>query len=256
MAKIGKSSITKKKTRSVPPKSSKSVPKVKSSKATLKKAKKPSPGEIVKGKGKAKSVPKITAIFSKSHNLPPRPVRHGAEKIHAPEEMISIAAKNAASFHQKSSLVKQYETAVKMVFKQEYEKARETLEKIINSLAHDKDVLERARSLLKVCMQKLSVSSTILRSTEELYNYGVTLMNQGQYEEAQENFHKALRADPKSDFVLYAIAVNLCRAGNSSEALNYLKLAIQAKPANRFIARNDSDFEPIAGDPRFIALIH
>jgi tetratricopeptide (TPR) repeat protein len=82
------------------------------------------------------------------------------------------------------------------------------------------------------------------------------LMNQGRYEEAQDNFQKALRTDPKSDFVLYAMAANHCRSGNSSEALNYLKMAIQAKPANRYIAQNDSDFESLAEDPRFTALIH
>ncbi len=257
MAKTGKSAISKKKVRPVPPsKSPKLDSRGKSAKASIKKANKPSPGKKAKVTATIQPIPKIVPAPSKAVNLPPKSIRHVAEKGRAPGEIISAAVKNAGTFPQKSSLVKQYEAAVKLVYKQKFEKAQETLEKIIHSLARDKDVLERARSLLKVCLQKISVDNTSVRSTEELYNYGVTLMNQGHYEAAQENFQKALRADPKSDFVLYAMAANQCRAGNSSEALNFLKLAIQAKPANRFIARNDSDFESIAEDPRFIALIH
>ncbi len=257
MVKAGKSAISKKKVRPVPPsKSTKLVSRVKSTKATMKKGKKPSAGKRAKVTTTIHPAAKTVPPHSKAVSPPQKFIRHEAEKGRTAEEISVVAPKSAGIFPQKSSLVKQYESAVKMVYKQEFEKAREALEKIINSLAHDKDVLERARSLLKVCLQKISVNNTSPRSMEELYNYGVTLMNQGQYEAAQENLQKALRADPKSDFVLYAMAANQCRAGNSSEALNFLKLAIQAKPSNRFIARNDSDFESIAEDPRFIALIH
>lgn len=248
---------SKKKVKSVSPnKISRSSSAVKSVKGAGKKIKTSEAEKKAKAKVPARPALKRTPSPSKIITPPPKAARHILEKGIPPEDNTSAASKTAGALAQKTSLIKQYEAAVRMVYRQEYEKAREVLEKIIHMPAHDKDVTERARSLLKVCLQKILADSASPRTAEEHYNYGVALMNQGQYDAAQENLQKALRADPKSDYVLYAMAANQSRAGNAAEALNFLKLAIQTNPANRFIARNDSDFESIAEDPRFISLIH
>jgi tetratricopeptide (TPR) repeat protein len=155
----------------------------------------------------------------------------------------------------KGILIKQYEVAMKLVYSQEYEKAREALEKIIQTATLDKDIVERSRSLLRLCQQKLSSGASVPRTLEEHYNLAVAQMNQGLYKESQEHLHKALKSNPQSDFVLYALAGNQCRLGHFAEALDHLKAAIELKPENRYLARNDGDFEALQHDPRFLALV-
>jgi len=157
--------------------------------------------------------------------------------------------------NQKSTLIRQYETAVKLVYSQEFARAKEALEKIVQSALQDRDVAERARSLLSICEQKLSGSSGSPRSMEDLYNIGVALMNQGRLAEAREQFQKALKSNPRCEYVLYALAATHSRAGNLEDALETLKAAISLKQGKRFLARNDSDFEQLAQDSRFLALV-
>ena len=47
-----------------------------------------------------------------------------------------------------------------------------------------------------------------------------------------------------------------CLTGYVEESLKTLKEAIQANPALRFQARNDTDFQNLAEDPRFTELLY
>jgi hypothetical protein len=47
-----------------------------------------------------------------------------------------------------------------------------------------------------------------------------------------------------------------CLTGHVEESLKTLDEAIQAKPALRFQARNDTDFQNLAEDPRFTELLY
>jgi tetratricopeptide (TPR) repeat protein len=225
-------------------KASASISKVKPTKAKNKK--------VMPGKVKAKPAPSSTKAMP-AHSRPTVP--RSVEKEKKPGEIPKSITKAPVPHSSKGTLIKQYEMAVKLVYSQQFDKAREVLEKIIQTAAFDKDIAERSQSLLRVCLQK-NASTTPLRTLDDHYNYGVALMNQGRFQEANDHLQRALRIDPKCDYVLYALAANQCRAGNQTEALSFLKAAIQAKPENRFVARNDSDFEGLVDDPRFTAIIH
>ena len=73
---------------------------------------------------------------------------------------------------------------------------------------------------------------------------------------AREHLERILKQSPKTDFVLYGMAVLNCLTGRAEDALHYLHQAIQVNPANRFQARNDSDFRNLADDPRFTELLY
>jgi tetratricopeptide (TPR) repeat protein len=156
---------------------------------------------------------------------------------------------------QKHILIKQYEAAVKLVYSQDFEKAKAALDKIVQTPTIDRDVVERARSLLKICQQKLTPSNSAVKTSEDHYNIAVALMNQGQYKEAQERLQKALKSNPKNEFILYGLAATNCQLGHLPEALEQLKTAIELRPENRYLARNDPDFEALTPDPRFVALV-
>ena len=94
------------------------------------------------------------------------------------------------------------------------------------------------------------------KSTEEHYDYAVSLINAGDYVTAREQLDKLLKQNPKADFVLYGLAALHCLTGHVEESLKTLDEAIQVKPALRFQARNDTDFQNLAEDPRFTELLY
>ena len=153
-------------------------------------------------------------------------------------------------------LIKQYETAVRLLYRQEFEKARDVFEKVIRGDSQDKEISERALTRLRLCEQKISQKSPSPRTVEDHYNLAVTLMNSGRYEEAINHLNKALKQNPKCDYVIYALAISNCRLGNRAEALRNLKLAINLKAENRFLAQRDPDFEPLLQDSCFISIVY
>src|SRR2546425_156781 len=156
----------------------------------------------------------------------------------------------------RTASVKQYESAVKLLYAQEFEKAKTAFEKLIQVYGDDREVLERAKIHLKLCELKIAKKPPTPRTVEEHYNLAVALMNNGKYEESIEHLTKALRHSPDCDYVLYALAATNCLTGNLDGALNNLRAAIHLKPENRFLAQHDSDFEPLMQDSRFISIVY
>jgi tetratricopeptide (TPR) repeat protein len=155
----------------------------------------------------------------------------------------------------RSTSVKQYEAALKLLYSHDYERAKAAFEKIIISFAEDKEVLERARINLKLCEQKIARKPPAPRTLDEHYDLAVALMNEGKYEEAFDHLSKALKSNPKCDYVIYALAAMNSRTGNVETALSNLQTAITLKPENRFLAQRDVDFEPLKQDARFISIV-
>ena len=81
-------------------------------------------------------------------------------------------------------------------------------------------------------------------------------MNMGDYLAARENFTALTSKYPHLDYVWYGMAALNCLMGHAAECISSLNEAIRLKPANRFQARNDSDFKNLADDPRFTELLY
>jgi hypothetical protein len=65
-----------------------------------------------------------------------------------------------------------------------------------------------------------------------------------------------LKQNPKADYAVYGMAVLECLTGRVEDSLRQLGEAIRLNPANRYQARNDSDFQNLADDPRFTELLY
>jgi tetratricopeptide (TPR) repeat protein len=155
----------------------------------------------------------------------------------------------------RTASLKQYEAAVKLLYAQEFEKAKGLLEKIIASFEEDRELVERARIHIKLCEQKIARKTPLPRSVDEHYNLAIAFFNQGRYQETFEHLRKALKHDPTCDYVLYALAVANCKTGDLETALRDLREAINLKPENRFLAQRDEDFAPLKEDSRFISMV-
>ena len=155
----------------------------------------------------------------------------------------------------RTATLKQYESAVKLLYTQDFEKARALFEKIIQANAEDKELTERARIHIRLCEQRKSRKAPSPRSVDEHYDVAIAFYNQGRYQETFEHLRKALKYDPSCDYVHYALAATNCKTGDLESALHDLQEAIMLKPENRFLAQRDEDFAPLKEDTRFITMV-
>jgi tetratricopeptide (TPR) repeat protein len=150
--------------------------------------------------------------------------------------------------------VQNYEGAVKAMQEHKFEKAKVLLEKIL--AAGQRELMDRARVHLNLCNQQLAGSSTSFKTHEEHFDYAVSLLNGGQFDQARGHLEKILKGNPKADFAYYGMAVVDCLTGQVESSLKNLGESIRLNPHHRFQARNDSDFQGMADDPRFTELLY
>jgi tetratricopeptide (TPR) repeat protein len=150
--------------------------------------------------------------------------------------------------------VQNYEVALRAMQEHKYEKAKALLEKIITGA--QMALIDRARVHLNLCNQQLASASTTFKTHEEHFDYAVSLMNAGQFDQARTHMEKILKGNTKADFAYYGMAVVDCLTGQVESSLKHLSEAIRLNPHNRFQARNDSDFQNMADDPRFTELLY
>jgi tetratricopeptide (TPR) repeat protein len=150
--------------------------------------------------------------------------------------------------------VQNYETALRAMQEHKFEKAKALLEKIIAGV--QTALIDRARVHLNLCNQQLAGVSTSFKTHEEHFDYAVSLMNSGQFDQSRGHMEKILKQNAKADFAYYGMAVVDCLTGQVESSLKNLGEAIRLNPQNRFQARNDSDFQNMADDPRFTELLY
>ena len=150
--------------------------------------------------------------------------------------------------------VQSYESGLRALQEHKFEKAKGHLQKVLSG--PNKSLVDRAQVHILTCEKHLDTPSLQFKSTEEHYDYAVSLINTGDYVAAREHLDKLLKQNPKAEFVLYGLAALHCLTGHVEESLRTLDEAIQAKPSLRFQARNDTDFQNLAEDPRFTELLY
>ncbi len=150
--------------------------------------------------------------------------------------------------------VQNYEAGVRALQEHKFDKARTHLQKVV--AGPSKELTDRAALHLNICNQHLEHSSNQFKSPEEYFDYAVSLMNVGDYISAREHLEKLARQAPKADYAAYGMAALDCLTGHVEDSLRHLDEAIRINPGLRFQARNDSDFQNLAEDPRFTELLY
>ncbi|HKI26463.1 MAG TPA: tetratricopeptide repeat protein [Candidatus Sulfotelmatobacter sp.] len=148
-----------------------------------------------------------------------------------------------------------YEAGLRAMQEHKFDKAKPHFQKVI--AAQSKELADRANVHLNTCNQNLERSeATQFKSAEEHFDYAVSLMNVGDYVSAREHLDKLLKQNPKGDYVIYGLAALDCLTGHVEDSLRRLDEALRLNPQLRFQARNDSDFQNLAEDPRFTELLY
>lgn len=151
-------------------------------------------------------------------------------------------------------LLQDYQNALQYLSDGKFEKARVLLEKILPDAPPE--ITERVRVYLTVCERNSRSGELQFSTPEEHYDYAVSLLNSGSFEDARDQFELILTKSPRADFALYGMALLSSMTGQAEEALEHLTRAIEINPANRIQARSDPDFVDMADDPRFTELLY
>jgi tetratricopeptide (TPR) repeat protein len=166
----------------------------------------------------------------------------------------TLAGTLPATDNARAQLVAQYEAALRLMQDGKYDKAHAAFDKMLATGAGE--LSDRVRMYANACLLQSAKGKNTFASDEEHYDYAVSLLNDGHYEDAREQFKLILKANDKADYALYGLAVLSSMTGDSHRCLEHLTEAIRQNPRNRIQARSDSDFQDMADDPRFTELLY
>lgn len=147
-----------------------------------------------------------------------------------------------------------YNAAVQLLQQGKFDKALTALEKLVPDAPIE--LKERCRMYIATCQRQLERAQLRFETPEEHYDYAVSQLNTGYFEEAREQFNAILAQYPNADYVYYGLAVLEAMTGRTEECLSCLVQAIELNPRNRLQARVDNDFQNMVDDPRFTELLY
>lgn len=148
----------------------------------------------------------------------------------------------------------EYQNALQWMQEGKYEKARAAFEKLSRDCPVE--IRERVHIHLAACARHERRDGLSFSNTEEQFDYAISLLNTGFYEEARNQFEGILAADHKADYAYYGLAILESMTGRAEPCLEHLAKAIELNQRNRIQARSDSDFQDMADDPRFTELLY
>jgi tetratricopeptide (TPR) repeat protein len=147
-----------------------------------------------------------------------------------------------------------YQAAMLLLQQGKCDKALAAFEKLLPSAPPE--LLERCKMYISTCQRQLEKHNLTFPTPEEHYDYAVSQLNTGYYEEARDQFNAILEGHPEADYALYGLALLDAITGRTQSCLDSLSKAIELNPKNRLQARVDNDFQSMADDPRFTELLY
>jgi len=147
-----------------------------------------------------------------------------------------------------------YENALRLMQAGKYDKAHAIFNEMLAAAPHD--FADRIRMYISACVAQISKGSTNFESHEERYDYAISLLNHGHYEDAREHFQAILLQEQSADYAFYGLALLASMTGETQKCIEHLTEAIRLNSQYRIQARSDSDFDGVADDPRFTELLY
>lgn len=147
-----------------------------------------------------------------------------------------------------------YQSAVQLLQQGKFEKALAAFEKLLPIAPPE--IKERCQMYMCTCQRQLDQSRLTFLTPEEHYDYAISQLNTGFYEEAREQFNSILATYPGADYAFYGLSLLDAMTGRTQDCLKNLARAIELNPKNRLQARADNDFQSMVDDPRFTELLY
>ena len=148
----------------------------------------------------------------------------------------------------------QYQTAIQYLQQGKYDKALAAFEKLLPTAPFE--LIERCRMYIATCRRQLETKGLKFETLGERYDYAISQINAGYFEEAAAELKGIIADDSGADYAFYGLAVIESITGRAQDCLDHLAQAIEINPKNRLQARSDNDFQGMVDDPRFTELLY
>ena len=194
------------------------------------------------------------------HSLPPLSVpypiaQEAQSNVVSRKKSTTLAAKPGGHATSATGPVFQhYQAAVTLVQQGKYERALAAFEKLMPTAPPE--IVERCRMYMNTCQRQMDNHGLRFLTPEERFDYAVSQLNAGYFEEAAEQFRGIISDHPDADYAFYGLAILDSITGRSQSCLDNLARAIEMNPKNRLQARSDNDFQAMLDDPRFTELLY
>jgi tetratricopeptide (TPR) repeat protein len=177
-------------------------------------------------------------------------------KTPAPAKRPRTLAGNASASvdGSRAQTIAQYEAALRLMQEGKYEKAHTAFNTMLAS--SPADLADRIRMYINACLQQITKGQNKFATPEERYDYAISLLNDGNYEDARSELKKIIDDNNQADYAFYGLAILSSMTGDPHTCLEHLTEAIHLNAKNRIQARADSDFQDMADDPRFTELLY
>ncbi len=172
--------------------------------------------------------------------------------VKRPRTLAGVAPASANS--SRAHALAQYEAALRLMQQGKFDKACTAFQQLLAS--SPADLAERIRMYINACAQQSTKGKASFLSGEERYDYAISLLNDGNYEDARTQLNRIVAESDSADYAFYGLAVLASMTGDTHACLEHLTEAIRLNPRNRIQARADADFQDMADDPRFTELLY
>jgi tetratricopeptide (TPR) repeat protein len=120
-----------------------------------------------------------------------------------------------------------YESGLRAMQEHKFDKAKPHFQKVV--AGPSKELADRAGVHLNTCNQHLErTTATQFKTSEEHFDYAVSLMNVGDYVTAREHLDKLHKQSPKSDYIIYGLAALDCLTGHVEDSIKRLDEALRS----------------------------
>jgi tetratricopeptide (TPR) repeat protein len=170
------------------------------------------------------------------------------------KEPVSSDKSDGGSLSGTGPVFQHYQAALHLLQQGRYDKALGAFEKLLPTAPAE--LLERCKMYISTCQRQLDQHKLTFPTPEEHYDYAISQLNSGYYEEAREQFDNILAAYPNADYAFYGLALLDAVTGRTQDCLRNIARAIELNPKNRIQARADNDFQNMVDDPRFTELLY
>lgn len=151
--------------------------------------------------------------------------------------------------------VQAYERGLQALQQHRFADAVEAFQTVLDRYPEEKELHERARLYLNVCLRQLQPPDPTPQNAGERVYAATLAINDSRYDDGVAELEAVLREFPDHDYASYMLGVAESFRGNSLAAVSHLRRSFELNSENLVQARRDPDLDRLRQDDGFRQLL-
>ncbi|MBI4477504.1 MAG: tetratricopeptide repeat protein [Acidobacteria bacterium] len=151
--------------------------------------------------------------------------------------------------------VQAYERGLRALQQRRFAEAAESFQTVLERFPEEKELHERARLYLNVCLRQMKPPDPTPQNADERVYAATLAINDARYDDGVAQLEAVLREVPNHDYARYMLGVAEAQRGNARAAIEHLRRAFELNSENLGQARRDPDLDRLRQDEGFRQLL-